>query len=126
MENLTTREIYDSVERLDRNITQDEFSRKYCGRSSSYLRTMLAMKKDLPTSVLVNITNRLIENQSALLMKLASKDKHLVSDLIENIATMIARQHTLYEHKKLRRMLIRIVDRINEEKEPSAMPILFS
>lgn len=121
-EELTGKEIYEQIRKIQ-YLNMDEFSIEYCGRSASYLRTMTSKKKQLPTNVLVNITNKLIDRQ-ALLTRLAVKDKHLVNELIETIATMIARRQTLHEHKKLRKMLLKIVDELNVEREYNAMPII--
>ena len=120
---LTTLEIYETVQRIE-YLNMEEFSKEYCNKSASYIRTMRAKGYELPTVVLVSITNKLLEKELSL-TGLAAQDKALLSELIEMLATMIAKRQTLHEHVKLRNMLMRIVDEINEEKKKYDSQLMF-
>ncbi|WP_415902825.1 DUF6626 family protein [Neptuniibacter sp. QD29_5] len=122
-EELTTLEIYETVQRIE-YVNMEEFSKEYCNKSASYIRTMRAKGYELPTAVLVSITNKLLEKELTLTW-LAAQDKALLAELIEKLATMIAKRQTLHEHVKLRKMLMRIVNELNEEKKKYDIPPIF-
>jgi hypothetical protein len=124
---LTATELYEAIRDNIDYISMDDFSELYCDRSRSYLRTIKARKLELPSEVLADIANTLIEKRA--LTQLAQR-KAVIDKLLENIAEQIARRTRLLEHKRLRKMLERIVDDINAKKaiasSYSAMPIVIA
>lgn len=113
--NMTTEEIYRAISSID-EMTQDEFGIEYCGKSSSYIRTMKSRGSDLPSDVLVSIANKLIEKKATLL-RVAPHKTNIVEGLIQNLATMVVDRQTRLQHRYLRELMVRIVDNINTEKE---------
>lgn len=111
---LSTQEIYEAVKSID-YVTQDEFSTKYCGRSSSYLRTIRAKNLELSTDVLVRIADTLINTQESN-TDISKHQVRLLENTLDRLAAMIVDRQTNHGHKKLREMLVRIVENINEEK----------
>jgi len=124
MKTLDTQELYEAIRDNIDYISMDDFSEMYCKKSRSYLRTMKARKFALPSEVLAEVANTLIEQR--MLTRLAHK-RAVIDVLLEKIAAQIAERTRLLEHKRLRKILERIVDEINEKKDGTsynAMPII--
>jgi hypothetical protein len=114
---LSTEEIYEAVRAID-YVTQDEFSKEYCGRSASYLRTIRAKNLELSTDVLVRIADTLIKKQESN-TNIGQHQVRLVESTLNRLAQMIFERQTNHGHLKLRQMLVRIVERISDDESRS-------
>ena len=111
-------EIYEDVNRL-LGINQTEFATRFCKRSESYIRVLrIDVDREMPTHVLINIWDEL-ELIKALIPQTAKKG---IGVLQEKIAKEIVYRNTKEQHRRLRKMIIKIVREIEEQQYPSAMP----
>ena len=113
-------EIYEDIKQL-LGLNQTEFATDYCQKSESYIRVLRNdPEREIPTEVLANIWDK-IESVKALQPQTMKK---ALSRLQEKIAREILYRNTSEQHKKLREMLINIVESVNAKKHTEAMPII--
>ena len=112
-------EIYEEAKKI-LGINQTDFATQYCKKSESYIRVLRTdVSRAMPTQVLINIWDEL-EATKALIPKTAISR---IDALQEKIAKEIVYRNTREQHRKLRKMIVKIVREIEEKQYPSAMPI---
>jgi hypothetical protein len=124
-----TENIYKQINSLS-PITTDDFSIHWLGQSRSYYSSNKARGLEASNSALVKLMNKLLEQRDVLMTKnshqflvsLAQKYELIANQVGGKIANRSIKSNIA--NKKVRRMLCRIIAEINDQQEPSSLPII--
>ena len=124
-----TENIYKQINSLS-PITTDDFSIHWLGQSRSYYSSNKARGLEASNSALVKLMNKLLEQRDVLMTKnshqflvsLAQKYDMIANQVGGEIANRSIKSNIANE--KVRRMLCRIIAEINEQQEPSSLPLI--
>jgi hypothetical protein len=124
-----TENIYKQINSLS-PITTDDFSIHWLGQSRSYYSSNKARELEASNSALVKLMNKLLEQRDVLMTKnshqflvsLAQKYEMIANQVGGEIASRSIKSSIANE--KVRRMLCRIIAEINEQQEPSSLPLI--
>jgi len=112
-------ELYDEVNKVLKLSTK-EFSEVFCRKSESYIRVLRKQNRSIPTEVLMNIFDELSNVcDSKSLVK-----RECIDNILKGIAKEIALRNKTNEHLKLRKMLVDIVNEINEQRNTTTPAII--
>ena len=124
-----TEQIYDKLSTLA-NISTDEFSIDWLGQSRSYYSSNKARGLEASNSALVKLMNKLTEQKQALaantnhpvLLKAANEYDKLTNEIANEVANRSIKENLA--NQSVKELLYRVVSEINEQKNPSAPPII--
>lgn len=124
-----TEQIYNKLSNLT-NIGTDEFSIEWLGQSRSYYSSNKARGIEASNTALVKLMNKLTEHKQALetrtshpvLLKAAMEYELLAKEVATEVAHRSIKSNLA--NQTVKQMLYKIVAEINEQKHPSAPPIL--
>ena len=124
-----TEKIYHQVNNLG-YVSTDEFSKYWLGQSRSYYSSNKARGIEASTCALVKLMNKLTEQKALLetnarhpfILETAKKYEVLTREVGEEIANRSIKANVA--NRVVKDMLIKIVAEVNEQKHPSAMPII--
>ena len=124
-----TEQIYDQINSLS-PLSTDDFSIHWLGQSRSYYSSNKARGLEASNSALVKLMNKLLEQRDVLMTKnshqflvsLAQKYELIANQVGGEIANRSIKSNIA--NKKVRRMLCRIIAEINDQQEPSSLPII--
>ena len=121
--------IYEEV-RNKTNIGTDEFSTDWLGQSRSYYSSNKARGLEASIPALVCLMNKLTEQERALSMRTNHQFLLKAAKQYENIATQVGEEiakrsmKTNLANQKVKEMLYRICERMNECHSPSAPAVI--
>ena len=124
-----TEQIYDKLSTLA-NISTDEFSIDWLGQSRSYYSSNKARGLEASNSALVKLMNKLTEQKQALaantnhpvLLKAVNEYDKLTNEIANEVANRSIKENLA--NQSVKELLYRVVSEINEQKNPSAPPII--
>ena len=124
-----TKNIYKQINSLS-PITTDDFSIHWLGRSRSYYSSNKARGLEASNTALVKLMNKLLEQRDVLMTKNLHQFLVSVAQKYELIANQVGGEianrsiKSNIANKKVRRILFRIIAEINDQQEPSSLPII--
>lgn len=124
-----TEQIYHKLNKLT-PISTDEFSIDWLGQSRSYYSSNKARGLEASNSALVKLMNKLTEQKQALaantnhpvLLKAANEYSKLANEIANEVANRSIKENLA--NQSVKELLYRVVSEINEQKNPSAPPII--
>ena len=124
-----TEKIYHKLNKLT-PISTDEFSIDWLGQSRSYYSSNKARRLEASNTALVKLMNKITEHKQALetrtshpvLLKAAMEYELLAKEVASEVAHRSIKSNLA--NQKVKEMLYTIVADINEQKHPTAPPIL--
>ena len=124
-----TENIYKQINSLS-PITTDDFSIHWLGQSRSYYSSNKARGLEASNAALVKLMNKLLEQRDVLMIKNSHQFLVLLAQKYEMIAKQVGGEianrsiKSSIANEKVRRMLCRIIAEINEQQEPSSLPLI--
>ncbi len=124
-----TENIYKQINSLS-PITTDDFSIHWLGQSRSYYSSNKARELEASNSALVKLMNKLLEQRDVLMTKNSHQFLVSLAQKYEMIANQVGGEianrsiKSSIANEKVRRMLCRIIAEINEQQEPSSLPLI--
>jgi len=124
-----TENIYKQINSLS-PITTDDFSIHWLGQSRSYYSSNKARGLEASNTALVKLMNKLLEQRDALMTKNSHQFLVSLAQKYEMIANQVGGEianrsiKSSIANEKVRRILCRIIAEINEQQEPSSLPLI--
>ena len=124
-----TEQIYDQINSLS-PLSTDDFSIHWLGQSRSYYSSNKARGLEASIPALVCLMNKLTEQERALSMRTNHQFLLNAAKQYEDIATQVGEEiakrsmKTNLANQKVKEMLYRICERINERNSPNAPAVI--